>query len=209
MLLSVVDATKSRQREAESDVLIGELRHRVRNLLAMVQAMARQTVAEDRSGEEYRDAFLGRFNALVRAHELAFGEQGEIGLRTLVEQTLEPYVTGEATVVAEPGPPVALTPVQILPISLILHELATNAVKHGALSASRGRVRIRWDVSKASAQQLRLRWQERGGPPAKPPASVGFGTRLIDFVVTRELGGRAELKYLPSGLRVEIVIPIG
>lgn len=209
MLLSVVDATKSRQREAESDVLVGELRHRIKNLLAMVQAMARQTVAEGRSGEEYRDAFLGRFSALVRAHELAFGEQGEIGLRPLIEQTLQPYATREGTVVIEPGPAISLTDVQIMPISLILHELATNAVKHGALSAPKGRLRIRWDVSEASARQLRLRWQERGGPPAKPPAAVGFGTRLIDFVVTRELGGRAELKYLPSGLRAEIVIPIG
>lgn len=207
-LVSIVDATLSRQREAESDMLVGELRHRIKNLLAMVQAMARQTVAEGRSGVEYRDDFLGRFKALVTAHDLAFGQPGEIGLRTLIENTVAPYAAGEERLIVEPGPAVTLAQVQIVPISLILHELATNAVKHGALSASDGQVRILWDVSKDSAPKLGLRWQERGGPPVIPPATAGFGSRLIDFVARRELGGRVELEYLPSGLSVEIVVPM-
>lgn len=208
LLLSIVDATVRRKREAEKDLLFRELRHRMKNLLTMVQAMARQTSAEGRSGQEYRDAFLGRFNALMRAHDLAFSEQDETGLHELVKRTLEPYAANPTAVVIEPGPGVALASEQILPFSLILHELATNAVKHGALSAPEGQIRIRWNVEQASGRHLRLWWQERGGPPVRPPASRGFGTRLIEFAATSELGGQAELNFAPDGLMVEIVAPL-
>lgn len=99
LLLSMVDATERRKREAEKDVLLGELRHRMKNLLALVQAMARQTSAEGRSGKEYREAFLGRFNALVRAHEFVFSENRNIGLHDVVERTLEPYALNSLAVV--------------------------------------------------------------------------------------------------------------
>lgn len=131
LLLSIVDATERRKREAENDLLLGELRHRGKNLLAMVQAIARQTRVEGRSAADFRDDFLGRFSALVRAHELAFSEKSGIGLHELVQRTLQPYAARPAMVVIESGPTVDLGPGQILPISLILHELATNAVKHG------------------------------------------------------------------------------
>lgn len=88
LLLSIMDATKRRQREAEKDVLLGELRHRMKNLLGLVQAMARQTAAAGRSGEEYRDAFLGRFNALVQAHDAAYAQEGEADLQKVLERTL-------------------------------------------------------------------------------------------------------------------------
>jgi len=209
LLLSIVDATERRKRDAEKDLLLGELRHRIKNLLAMVLAMARQTSAKDRSGEEYRDAFLNRFNALARAHDLAFSEGNEVGLHELVERTLEPYAVNPTTVVVEPGPAVAFASGQILSLSLILHELATNALKHGALSAPKGQVRVRWDVQEAIDRRLRLAWQERGGPLVEPPASPGFGTRLIEFTAARDLGGRAELNYAPAGLEVQIVAPLG
>ena len=208
LLLSIVDATERRRREADKDLLLGEIKHRMRNLLAMVQAIARQTSAEGRSGEEYRDAFLGRFAALALAHDLAFPEDGETDLHELVEQTLAPYAANPTAVVVEPGPAVALASGQVLSLGLILHELATNGVKHGALSAPQGQVRVHWDVEEASARHLRLCWHERGGPPVKPPTSAGFGSRLIEFVATRELAGRAELNYAPTGLEVEIVAPL-
>ena len=94
-------------------------------------------------------------------------------------------------------------------MSLILHELATNAVKHGAFSEAKGQVRVCWDLDQAIPPSFRLAWQERGGPPVKPPASSGFGTRLIEFAATRELGGHAALNYAHGGLEVEIVAPIG
>lgn len=128
-------------------------------------------------------------------------------MRSLVEQTLKPYA-GEGRVIAEPGPAVGLTRRQIVPIGLILHELATNAVKYGALSAPDGRVQIAWTISRGSAAQLHFRWREHDGPPVEPPTSAGFGTRLIEYVASRELAGRVELNYLPSGLAVEMIIPI-
>ncbi|TSD90770.1 PAS domain-containing protein [Mycobacterium sp. KBS0706] len=207
MLVSIVDASKSRQREAESELLVGELRHRIKNLLAMIQALAQQTMTEGRSAEQYRDDFLGRFRSLAAAQDLAFGGEGETGLRSLVEQTIQPFA-GKGKVVIEPGPAVGLARSQIVPISLILHELATNALKYGALSAPEGRVQIGWRIERDSAPRLRVHWQEHDGPPVTPPATTGFGTRLIEFAASRELGGRVELDYQPSGLTVEILLPI-
>ncbi|MCA1369742.1 PAS domain-containing protein [Bradyrhizobium sp. BRP14] len=209
LLLSIVDATKRRQHEAEKDVLLGELRHRMKNLLGLVQAMARQTTATGRSGEEYRDAFLGRFNALVQAHDAAYAQEGEADLQEVLERTLKPYSEGPTGVLVESGPAVPLAAKQIVSLSLILHELATNAVKYGALSQPTGQVRVRWEVEEASAPNLRLVWQEAGGAPVAPPVSSGFGTQLIEFAVSRELGGRVELNYQPAGLVVEIVAPLG
>jgi two-component sensor histidine kinase len=207
LLLSMVDATERRKREAEKDVLLGELRHRIKNLLALVHAMARQTSVEGRSGEEYRDAFLGRFHALVRAHEFAFSENKNIPLQHVVERTLEPYTSLSSAVLIEPGPPVVLAPGQLQPLSLILHELATNAVKYGALSAPNGQIRVGWTVETDDAQRLRLDWQEVGGPPASAPTSTGFGTRLIQ-VAAAELGGHPELAYGPEGLKAEILVSL-
>ena len=207
LLLSMVDATERRQRESEQTILLGELRHRIKNLLALVQAMARQTSTEGRSGEEYRDAFLGRFNALVRAHELAFSDENNIALHDVVRRTLEPYTALSPAIEIEPGPPVLLSRAQLQPFSLILHELATNAVKYGALSAPNGQVGVHWSVGTDNNRHLRLRWQEVGGPPTAPPAVTGFGTRLIQ-VATAELGGHTELDYGQAGLQVEISVPL-
>ncbi|RVH48468.1 sensor histidine kinase [Sinorhizobium meliloti] len=209
LLLSIVDATKRREREAENEVLLGELRHRVKNLLALVQAMARQTSTKGRSAEEYRDSFLGRFNALIQANDAAFSESAGADLKELIERTLEPYKTSRAGVLVEPGPPVPLASGQVMSLSLILHELATNAIKYGALSGATGQVRVRWEIEHASAPHLRLVWRESGGPPVPPPTSPGFGTKLIKFAATRELGGRLELNYASTGLQVEIVAPLG
>lgn len=207
LLLSMVDATDRRKQEMEKDVLVGELRHRVKNLLALVQAMARQTSVEGRSGAEYREAFLGRFNALVRAHEFAFSENKDVPLQRVVERTLEPYTGVSSAVLIEPGPPIVLASEQLQPLSLILHELATNAVKYGALSAPNGQIRVRWSFQAEDAQRLRLDWEEVGGPPASAPTSTGFGTRLIQ-VAAAELGGHPELAYGPAGLKAEILIPL-
>jgi two-component sensor histidine kinase len=105
---------------------------------------------------------------------------------------------------------VALATTQVLPLGLILHELATNAVKHGALSVPDGHVRVGWVLEDADdGRRLRLRWEERGGPRVTPPATRGFGTRLIEFAAARDLGGRGELTFAPEGLGGEIVVPLG
>ena len=126
------DISARRALEERQRLLLDELRHRVKNLLALVQALARQTEAEGRSGEAYRDAFLGRLGTLVRAHELAFDADATAHLGELVAGTLAPYhAAGPARLVVEAGPRVVLARGQITPLCLILHELATNAVKAG------------------------------------------------------------------------------
>jgi two-component sensor histidine kinase len=222
LLLSIEDATARRRKEEEQDLLLDELRHRGRNLFALVHALARQTEAAGRSGEEYRDDFLGRFQALERAHELTAHEltaheltaPGRDGadLGELVAGTLAPYAADPAAAAVEPGPAVALAAARVLPLGLVLHELATNAVKHGALSAPGGQVRVGWTVEPDGAGGgpcLRLRWAERGGPAVAPPTHRGFGTRLIAFTATHQLRGRAELSFAPEGFEAEIVVRLG
>jgi two-component sensor histidine kinase len=132
LLLGIEDVTVRLRREKEKDLLVEELRHRMKNLLALVQALARQTALEGRTATEYRDSFLGRFQALAQAHEIAFAQQGGAQLRELVERTVQPYSTDQMPVVLQSGPMVTLRAAQVTPVNMILHELATNAVKHGA-----------------------------------------------------------------------------
>lgn len=208
MLLSIVDATDRYRRDAARDMLFGELRHRMKNLLAVAQSIARHTPAEGRSAEDYRDDFLGRFGALVEAQNLSFEEGREANLETMFERILAPYATSSQAVVIEPGAPVDIGPRALLSLSLILHELATNAAKHGALSVSTGRVRIGWQVEDSNTR-LRLMWGESGGPPVSPPTKSGYGTHLIHSATTYSLGGHLEQDYAVGGLETTIVFPIG
>ena len=207
LLLAVEDVTERRRTEHERELRFGELRHRVKNLLAMVRALARRTGAEGRSGEQYRDAFLGRLEAFAVAHELAFAAEGGADLAMLVGRTLEPYAGERAAVEVAAGPAVTLAAAKVQALALVLHELATNAVKHGALSTPEGRVGVGWAVEETDGvRRLRLRWRERGGPRVAPPASHGFGTLLIERAAARELGGPAELTFAPEGLGAGITV---
>ena len=209
------DISARRALEERQQLLLGELQHRVKNLLALVQALAHQTRAEGRSGEAYRDDFLGRLGTLVRAHELAFDADATADLGELVAGTLAPYhAAGPARLAVEGEPSVVLARELIAPVCLILHELATNAVKHGALSTPTGRVRVSWlndqeELARGGGRRLRLRWEEQGGPKPQPPSGQGFGTRLVEFATRHELHGQAELIFAPEGLQAEIVFPIG
>jgi hypothetical protein len=142
LLLAIEDVTDGRRKEREQDLLLGELRHRVKNLLALVQALARQTEARGEAAEAYRDAFLGRLGTLVRAHELAFEADADADLGELVAGTLAPYAADPARFAVEAEPRVILARGQVTPVCLILHELATNAARHGALSSPDGQVRV-------------------------------------------------------------------
>lgn len=208
LLLSIVDATERRQKEDEKDILLGELDHRMKNLLSVTLALARQTQAAGRTGEEYQEAFLGRFEALGRALGLS-ARREPAELPDLARAVMEPYRGGSRSITVAEAPAVALLPAQTMSLGMILHELATNAVKYGALSAPEGRVTIDWEVAadEEGAPEVRLRWKESDGPAASLPASGGFGTRLIRFAAERELGGRAELSYRPEGLLATLSFP--
>ncbi|HVI28632.1 HWE histidine kinase domain-containing protein [Hansschlegelia sp.] len=207
MLLSIVDVTESHRRDVAKDMLFDEMRHRMKNLLALATAIAHQTAAEGRSAEEYRDAFLGRFNALVEAHDMAFLEQTRSSLAELVERALAPYKGSPEKIAIDPDGDVELAPRAMMSLSLVLHELATNAAKYGSLSAPEGRVRVGWRIEGAGGE-LRLEWVESGGPPVNPPSRAGYGAQLIKSATTYSLGGQVEQEFAPTGLKTEIVIPL-
>jgi two-component sensor histidine kinase len=207
ILILFEDATERRRSDSQKDFLLAETRHRMKNLLGIVRALATQTTVEGRSGAEYRDAFLGRFQALVEAEDLAIAGAGEADLHELVERALKPAGPERARV--GQGSRVHLKKEQVVPVSLILHELVTNAWKYGAFSKPGGVAHVSWNVeTKGSAKVLHFSWCEENGPPVIPPTRSGFGSRLIEFSAEQGLGGTAEMTFEPSGLNVHVTAPL-
>lgn len=208
LLLTITDATERTQESDRKDVLIGELDHRIKNILAVAQSLARQTKTDNRTAKEYSDDLLARLNALAKALEVTTTEE-KAELPALVRKVLEPYIGDGGSVVLEKGPTVSLSTSQAMGLGMMLHELATNAVKHGALSVSDGRVTIVWtiDEDESRTSTVNLRWRESNGPKVTPPSANGFGTRLIEFTAEQELGGRVEQDYTADGLVVTLSFP--
>lgn len=207
LLLTIVDVTDRNRRESERDILFGELRHRMKNLLGVARSIARQTPTKNRTAEEYRDDFLGRFGALVEAQELAFSEVPGNTLETLVERVLAPYAGDTEAVSIDAGEAVDLDSRTLMALGLILHELATNAGKFGAFSVNGGKVNVAWRVEDDG--KLHLRWVESGGPPVSAPTTTGYGSTVIHAATTYSLGGHLEQKFGVDGLELEITIPLG
>jgi two-component sensor histidine kinase len=162
---------------------------------------------EGRSGEEYRDAFLGRFEAVIRAEDISLAGAAQTDLGVLIGHALEP--AGHNRIRIDPGPAVSLKREQTVPMTLILHELVTNASKYGALSTAQGVVYLTWRVATdAGRSALHLHWNEENGPPVTSPGGSGFGTRLIEFSAAQSLGGSAELRFEPGGLHVRVTAPL-
>jgi two-component system, chemotaxis family, CheB/CheR fusion protein len=204
----VIDISERKRAERERELLSRELSRRVKNTLAVVQALAMQT-DHSSSVKEYREKFVGRLSALARAHSLLLDSHWRgADLKQLVEQALQVYEVDRPDVLEIQGDPVPLSPTKGLGLSLILHELATNAAKYGALARSEGRVRVSWDVEQGDGRRVRLRWAEHGVPELEPPGRRGFGTRLIERACRHELQGEVELDYAPGGLRCELVLPL-
>lgn len=200
LIASLEDSLKRR------DVLIRELDHRVKNNLAVVRAIAQQTLRSSPSAEAFNESFMGRLMTLSSAHDLVAREAGgEARLRDLLQQALAPFAGPAAEQVSISGPDVRLGPEIAVNFQLAFHELASNAVRHGALSAPEGRVSVDWRVE---GESLVLTWRERGGPPAQAPDRPGFGLRLIRDGLPRSLGGKAELAFEPEGLRLDVSAPL-
>jgi two-component system CheB/CheR fusion protein len=206
ILLAIEDITARSQAEGHRDVLVRELNHRVKNVLATVQSIASQTLSRSASLESFRTAYGGRLRALGRAHDLLVGEGwagADIG--QLVRLTLRPY-PGEQ-IVAE-GPALTVHHKAGVALVMILHELATNANKYGALSAPSGTVSIAWRRQDMDGQsQVHLDWTETGGPLVKPPSHRGFGSELIERGTPYELRGKAVLDYRKEGLHCTLSFP--
>jgi two-component sensor histidine kinase len=204
------DVTDRKQAEEHLRLVVNELNHRVKNTLAMIQAIAAQTFRNADDLRQAQEKFSGRIMALARANDLLTGERWVgASLRDVVERTLEAYGSdGPARCVAA-GPPVQLSAKTALSLSMALHELATNALKYGAWSTPDGRVEIAWSVAPApDGERLKLEWRESGGPPVGQPTRRGFGSRLIERGLAAEMSGLARLRFQPEGLVCEIDAPL-
>ena len=188
--------------------LLRELDHRCKNTLAAVQSIADQTLRRATSPEHFVEAFNGRIGALGRAHELLTrGAWGNAKLSEVVGQALTPFCGAPGLTIAVSGPGIALTPETAVATHLMVHELAVNATKYGALSVEGGRLDVSWTVDHAEAA-LDFRWIERGGPPVKTPESRGFGSRLIEHGVVKDLGGRSQMQFDSEGLQFQMRTPL-
>ncbi len=205
---SLADAARSEERQRS---LVAELNHRVQNMLMVVMAIGRQTLAYTASPEQFAQRFFDRLHAFSRAHELlSRGNWGEISFRRLALQALEPFVASDGDRIAVSGPEIMLSPPLALSFSLILDELATNAVKYGALSDILGRVSVNWSVSPGetdNAPVLRLTWSESGGPPAKPPKRQGLGMKIMKQEVEYSHFGVAEFTFADVGFSATFEVP--
>jgi PAS domain S-box-containing protein len=209
--VSLVDLTRHRNEVAQSKMLIDELNHRVKNTLSTVQAIVTQTL--HRAAEPAaQEAIESRLLALARSHDLLTLRRWEsAGLRQLVDTALKPFevVSGHAHRIRAIGEDAHLSPKTALALAIGLHELATNAVKYGALSNDTGTVAIEWEVVwGAEENKLKLRWQETGGPPVAPPTRKGFGSWVIERGLAHELGGDISLDYASEGVVCTMAIPL-
>jgi two-component sensor histidine kinase len=198
-----MDRTESFRAQQRQRLLIDELNHRVKNALATVQSIAAQTLRSTSDPAEARRAFEARIVALSKAHSMLSErswDDTEIG--QLVQQELVAYDAGQLEI---GGPELMLNAKATIALALLFHELATNAAKHGALSVPAGRLAVNWRED--GSGNLVVEWKESAGPPVSPPARKGFGTRMLNTVVSGELGGALEAEYEPAGFRATLTIP--
>jgi len=205
----LVDITAQKEAEEQQRLLINELNHRVKNTLATVQSIAAQSFRGE-AETPAQSRFEDRLMALSKVHDVLTQENWEgAGIHAIVALTIAPLCGADDSRFDVSGEEVRLTPRMALPLSMALHELCTNAVKYGALSNGSGRIAIGWRTEGAGhGRSLLLRWEEHGGPPVKAPGRQGFGSRLIERGLARELDAQVQLEYRPSGLVCEIRAPL-
>ncbi|UWR79597.1 GAF domain-containing protein [Phaeobacter inhibens] len=208
IFLKVTEANNAERARAQEQqqLLISELNHRVRNILNLMRGLVTQTKGTARTLTEFTENLDGRIHSLARAHDQLTGEQWEpASLRALITCELEAYTTGRDDEVVLTGPDALVTPVAFTTLALVLHELTTNSVKHGALSNGVGRVEIVLEEEDSGA--LLISWIERGGPPVAPPARRGFGSTIVENSIPHELKGDASVQYKTTGLEARFRIP--
>lgn len=205
-----LDVTRLVASEEQQNRLIAELNHRVKNMLTVVIGIASQTLVREGDAEEREAAFLDRLHALSRAYELLSREQWtQVSLHDLLEKEISPYLLEDRDRVVLSGPDLLLDPSCALSLGMAVHELATNAVKYGALSVSTGRVVLSWTAAEAAGARLAMEWQEQGGPAVTSPQRQGFGLTLIHAEVGHGLRGETDIAFEPGGLRARLLIPPG
>lgn len=209
MMGVMIDVTEARESAEQMRLLLRELNHRVKNTLAMIQSLARQTLRDKPDPQQFIDTFSGRLRTLSEAHTLlADRDWSGIGLIELLHSQINPYLSSVEEQLVIEGNDVKLPPDQALGLGLIVHELTSNAGKFGALSRTGGKVRIAWTISKGEPPRIDLTWKETGGPRVLRPARTGFGTRLIERSLDKVLGSSVVLGFPEDGAEAKISLPL-
>lgn len=202
-----MDVTERKEAEAQRDLLVAELSHRVKNTLAIVSSIARQSFSTNPDVQDAHRSFDARLRALAQTHtRLAEASWSGVSLETVLFDELAPYHNKHRNNVSLAGPPAMLPPKHALTLGMAAHELATNAAKHGALSVKTGSVDIGWAID-LEHDRLRIRWSEKGGPAVAAPKHNGFGRLLLERVVASDLGGEVRLDFASEGLTCTIDVP--
>jgi len=203
---AAVDVTDQKQSEAHLRLLMRELTHRSKNLLAVIQAMARQTARHTGDVQTFLERFSARVQALARSHDLLVQESWHgASLRELVRMQLSHYLDQNPDQLSMTGPDIRLKPEAAQSLGLALHELAANASKHGAWSRSRGHVDISWKT--LSDGGVELLWRESDGPKVAVPKRRGFGSVVIEHNLSRVLDAKVELDFVSEGLTCRVAVP--
>lgn len=206
---AAIDISERKGWEQHLRLLMRELTHRSKNLLAVIQAMARQTARHSSNVDEFMERFGARLHALAGSHDLLVQESWQrASIGELITSQLGHYSDLVGTQIVVNGPPIYLNPDAAQNLGMALHEMATNAVKYGALSSPKGKVHIDWGWKGSSAKRvLRLTWKERGGPTVSPPQRRGFGSQVIERNLNRALGATVTLDYTAKGFCAEVEMP--
>lgn len=211
----VADVTERRQAQERQSLLIRELHHRVKNTLATVQAIVGSTARSATSIDSFYEAFVGRIKSLSHTHSVLTEDTWQTAsLQDLLVNELRPYTDDEddGTLdgrISLAGPAVDLPSEVAVPIGMAIHELTTNAAKYGALSTRQGRVKVAWEVVPGGeAGTLRFEWRESEGPPVSPPSRQGFGSRLLQRVLTTQVQAEVRSAYAPEGFRLVMRAPL-
>ena len=200
-----MDITQRKKAEERQALLAREVDHRAKNAMAIVQSIVRLTKANSKA--DYVSIIDGRIKALSRAHVLLSNSRWQgADLGKLVNEELAPFRSTHADRIAVSGPEILLEPTKAQTLALALHELAANAAKYGALSSASGRLMVRWTLEDDA---LVIHWHETAGPETHKPSVTGFGTKIITGSIERQLGGKTEFEWAPTGLRCTLRVPRG
>jgi PAS domain S-box-containing protein len=205
----VQDISERKSTEERQQLLIRELHHRVRNTLATVQALLGATARSAKSIKEFYDAFAARIASLGKTHTLLTNDYWQTApLREMLKNELAPFDDGKGRIKLE-GPPIELTSELAVPTGMAIYELTSNAVRHGALSVPCGRVAVTWDiVREEGVRKLDLRWMEAEGPPVVEPSQKGFGSTLLQRILTMQCDATVEAEYKSDGFRFRMIAPL-
>jgi two-component system, chemotaxis family, CheB/CheR fusion protein len=210
VVITFIDVTAITRAEERQRLLLAELQHRVRNTLGVVRSIARRSAESSTTVQEYAAHLDGRLNAFARTQALVTRDpEGGVDLEYLVVEEFLAYNAREGEQIRVSGPKVRFQSKAAETFALAIHELATNAVKYGALSQPAGRVEITWRLDESTGPAaLVFEWRERGGPQVTPPPRKAFGTELLERTLAFEFKGQTTIAYNPAGLQCTITIPL-